>query len=165
MSIHAFVVYPPLLSRFFYVYLAMDKIFKLQFFFILGGALLAGGCATTANLDDNPPPAIMIQRAQEATDRGRHNLAMQYYEALLERHPDRMDLVITAKYEIAFINYRQRNLEEARAGFNEILDYFEEPDAHLLPQQFRRLSQIVLERIDEMEANPPRRLFGFLRRD
>jgi hypothetical protein len=36
-----------------------------------------------------------------------------------------------------------------------VLEYYNTPDEELLPQHFKRLSQIVLERIDEKENSAP----------
>ena len=109
-------------------------------------------CATgNVNIPMELSPAEIIQRAQEASDRNRHNVALQYYEALLERNPYRLDLVCAAEYEIAFIHYKQRNFTEARFGFHALLERYEAPDGDQLPQQFRRLATIVLERMDEIE--------------
>ena len=99
----------------------------------------------------------LIQLAQEASDRNRLNTALQYYETILERFPHDIDSVCAAEYEIAFIHYKQRNYESAREGFNNLLERYNVPDGALLPQQFRILSNIVLERIDEAEASGRRR--------
>ena len=129
----------------------MDKPNLRFLFFPLGIALFVSACASTVVIPDDLSPAELIQRAQEASDRNRYNIALQYYEALLERNRDNIDLVITAEYEIAFIHYKQRDFQQARAGFNSVLEYYDSPDAELLPPQFRRLSEIVLARIDERE--------------
>ena len=97
-------------------------------------------------------PAQIIQSAHEAMDRNRFNIAIQYYQALYERNPTNIDLVITAEYHIAHIHYRQGRLDQARQGMMGVLAYYDTPDAVLLPQHFRVLAQIVLERIDEREA-------------
>ena len=143
----------------FYRYIEkMDKPpFKLRFlFFPLGIALFLCACATTVIIPHDLSPAELIQRGQEAADRNRFNVALQYYEALRDRNSDNIELVITAEYEIAFIHYKQRDFARARAGFNTVLEHYNSPDAELLPQQFRRLSEILLERIDETERRAAR---------
>jgi len=94
-----------------------------------------------------------MQRAQEAMDRNRLEVAIQYYEALYERNQNSIDLIITSEYHIAFIRYKQKNYDEAREGFNSVLSYYNTPDQILLPQHFKRLAQIVLENI-EIKAPP-----------
>jgi outer membrane protein assembly factor BamD (BamD/ComL family) len=132
----------------------MDKIFfknpgaglALVFTFFIA-ACASGGAAIPETLS----PAELIQRAQEASDRNRYNTALQYYTALLERNQNNIDLVCTAEYEIAFIHYKQKKYADARAELNALLELYNNPDEELMPQQFKRLANIVLERIAEKE--------------
>jgi len=115
--------------------------------------LIFSACTTTVTMSDDMSPAELIQRAQEASDKNRYYTAMQYYDVLhdLGRQTQNIDLIITAEYEIAFIHYKQKNYQVAREELNAVLEYYNTPDEELLPQQFKRLSQIVLESIDEKE--------------
>jgi len=115
-------------------------------------ALFLSACASTINISEDLSPAELIQRAQEASDRNRYNAAMQYYQALRERNKNNIDLIITAEYEIAFIHYKQSKYDLAREELNKVLEYYNTPDEVLLPQQFKRLSQIVLKSIEEKES-------------
>jgi len=116
-------------------------------------ALCVSACATTrVNIPHDLSPAEIIQRAQEASDRNRYNVALQYYEALLARNMANLALVCTAEYEIAFIHYKQKKFGQARDGFNALLERYEAPGGEMLPQQFRVLAGIVLARIDEHET-------------
>ena len=131
----------------------MVKINKsICFLFLLIITLSFNACRSQVVISEDLSPAELIQRAQEATDRNRYNIAMQYYQALYDRNQDNIDLVITAEYEIAFIHYKQKNYHAARDGFNSLLEYYNSPDEILLPQQYKVLSNIVLQRIDEIEA-------------
>jgi outer membrane protein assembly factor BamD (BamD/ComL family) len=98
--------------------------------------------------DDATPPEI-VQRAQEASDKNRYKLAMQYYELLLERFPNDTEVVCTAEYEIAFIHYKQGKFDLAEEEFNALLERYNTPDEVLLPPQYKRLAAIVLERMAE----------------
>ena len=125
----------------------------------LAAALCLSACATVkVNIPDDLSPAEIIQRAQEASDRNRYGIALQYYEALLERNRTNIDLVITAEYEIAFVYYKQKKYAQAREGFNALLERYNTPDEERLPQQFKLLARRVLAQIDEKEQ--PRRLFA-----
>jgi outer membrane protein assembly factor BamD (BamD/ComL family) len=125
----------------------------------LGAALLVSACLNgPQEISGELSPAELIQRAQEASDKNRYNTALRYYEAVLERNATNFDLVCTAEYEIAFIHYKQKKYEIAREEFKALLMRYNTPDEELLPQQFKRLANIVLERIAEKEK--PRRLFG-----
>jgi len=116
-------------------------------------AVLFSACASTVNIGAELSPAELIQRANEAMDRNRYKVAIQYYEALRERNQSNLDLVITSEYHIAFIHYKQKKYEQARAELNAVLNYYNEPDAELLPQHFKRLSQIVIQTIDGKEKH------------
>jgi outer membrane protein assembly factor BamD (BamD/ComL family) len=118
---------------------------------------LASSCATgPANIPPEASPEELIQRAQEASDKNQYKKALQYYEALLERNLTNIDLVCTAEYEIAFIHYKQKKYDLARGEFNELLERYNTPDAELLPQQYKTLSLIVLERIKVKEEERAR---------
>ncbi|MDR2922289.1 MAG: hypothetical protein LBU85_02970 [Treponema sp.] len=130
----------------------MNRFFsKLFIFFAAGITLFVFACASTVNISEDLSPSELIQRAQEASDRNRYNVALQYYEALLERNRTNIDLVITAEYEIAFIHYKQKKYQQARTELNYLLEYYEAPDEQFLPQQFKRLALIVLNSITEKE--------------
>jgi tetratricopeptide (TPR) repeat protein len=114
--------------------------------------LIISACAYgPAVITDETTPAEMIQRAQEAYDKNRYDLALEYYEALLMRHSDNIELVCTAEYEIAFIHYKQKKYPQAREELNALLERYNTPDETLMPRQFKRLAVIVLERRGEKE--------------
>jgi len=120
--------------------------------FILVTVLFTAACASGGErIPADLSPAELIQRAQEASDHNRYNLALQYYQALLDRNPHNIDLICTGEYEIAFIHYKQKKYALARNGFNNLLERYNTPDAELLPQQFKRLATIVLGSISEKE--------------
>jgi len=112
-------------------------------------AILLSSCASTINISEDLSPAEIIQRGQEALDRNRYGVAIQYYQALYDRNQSNIDLVITAEYHIANIHYKQGKYELAREELNTLLEYYNTPDEVLLPQHFKRLAQIVLQRIEE----------------
>jgi len=128
-----------------------------RFLFVLAMVLLFSVCQTTVTISEDMSPAEIIQRAHEALDRNRYNIALQYYQALYDRNRNNADLVITAEYHIAHIHYKQGRFDQARQGMNGVLEYYNSPDAILLPQHFRVLANIILQSIDEKE-NQPRRL-------
>jgi len=116
-------------------------------------AVLFSACASTVSISEDVTSAEIIQRAQEAMDRNRFKAATQLYQILHDRNRDNIDLMITAEYHIAFIQYKQKKYNLARDGFNGVLDYYNSPDEVFLPQHFKRLSQIVLNTI-EVKTNP-----------
>ncbi len=121
-----------------------------QFFLILLciPVLFFAACASgPVVVPDDMTPSEIIQRAQEASERKKYNDAKQYYEVLFDRYGSSIDLVCTAEYEIAFINYKQKNYIDAEADFKQLLARYEGPDAILLPQHFRILAEKVMEKM------------------
>ena len=112
---------------------------------------LFSSCMSNVYISEDLSPAEIIQRGQEALDRSRYNIAIQYYEALYNRNLTNIDLLITAEYHIANIHYKQGKFDLARKELNAILAYYDTPDEELLPQHFKRLAQIVLKSIEEQE--------------
>ena len=117
-------------------------------------AITAVSCISTGPVEipDGLTAAELIQRGQEASDKNRYNVSLQYYEAVTERFPFDIDNVIAAEYEIAFIHYKQKNYELSKTEFNSLLARYNTPDQELLPAQFKILSNIVLGKIAEIEA-------------
>ncbi|MFP3043412.1 tetratricopeptide repeat protein [Treponema primitia] len=112
--------------------------------------ILASSCSSgPVNIPDTAAPAEIVQRAQEASDRNRHNQALNYYEAILERFPSNNDYVCIAEYEIAFIHYKQKKYELSESEFRKLLARYDAPDAELLPPQYKILANIVIAKIDE----------------
>ena len=147
-----FLLYVTLYYYFCYTYtMTMNRLL-----IALAVVLLFAACQTTVTISEDMSPAQIIQRAHEAMDRNRYNIAIQYYQALYDRNRTNIDLVITAEYHIAHIHYRQGRLEQAREGMVGVLAYYYTPGAILLPQHFRVLAEIVLENIEERETHGKR---------
>jgi len=130
--------------------------------FLPGFIIILSSCLTSVNISEDLSPAEIIQRGQEALDRNRFRIAIQYYEALYNRNLTNIDLLITAEYHIANIHYKQGKFDLARQELNALLEYYDAPDGELLPQHFKLLAQIVLRSIDEKESQR-RPLFRYSR--
>jgi outer membrane protein assembly factor BamD (BamD/ComL family) len=113
------------------------------------GVFLIAGCSSgPANIPNTITPAELVQRAQEASDRNRYKQSMRYYEAILERFPENDEYNCTAEYEIAFIHYKQKKYDLALPEFRGLLNRYDQPDAELLPPQYKILATIVISRIE-----------------
>jgi outer membrane protein assembly factor BamD (BamD/ComL family) len=113
--------------------------------------IIFSACASSINISEDLSPAELIQRAQEASDKNRYKLALQYYRALNERNRSNIDLVIASEYEIAFIHYKQKKYQQAKNELNDVLEYYNTPDEELLPLHYKKLSKIVIDRIENKE--------------
>ena len=117
-------------------------------------AALAFSCATKpVVIPEDLSAAELIQRAQEASDRNRYNISMQYYQTIIDRFPTDMDSVCAAEYEIAFIHYKQKKYDIAKVEFTELLNRYNTPDEELLPPQFKILSQMIMKKIADIESS------------
>ena len=115
-------------------------------------AVLALSCASRpVVIPDDLTVMELIQRAQEASDRNKYNVSLQYYETIIDRFPLDIDSICAAEYEIAFIHYKQKKYDEAKVEFTELLDRYNTPDEELLPPQFKILSQKIMGNITEIE--------------
>jgi hypothetical protein len=56
--------------------------------------------------------------------------------------------MLNAKYEIAFIEYKQGNKDKAIAGFREIIERYNEPDASNLSPTWKVLSEMMIEKLE-----------------
>jgi outer membrane protein assembly factor BamD (BamD/ComL family) len=119
--------------------------------------LLTAACATRPELLGPEISAEeLVQRAQEASDRSRYRLALQYYGEILARFPQNPEMVCTAEYEIAFVRYKQKKYSSAKAGLNGLLARYNGSDEELYPKKFKILCTIVLKRIEEKEEQQQR---------
>jgi outer membrane protein assembly factor BamD (BamD/ComL family) len=107
-----------------------------------------GACATERQITDETSPEELVQYAQEEMDLNHYKQALNHYELILERFPGNDYMICTAKYEIAFIHYKQKKYEEARSEFEALLERYNTPDEELLPAQFKILTNIVLKQIE-----------------
>jgi tetratricopeptide (TPR) repeat protein len=125
---------------------------SLPFVLLLGSMLLVVGSCQTA--PEEIPPGLsqmeMFQRAQEASDEGRYDVALQYYEEFLVRYPEEPGPIVEAEYEIAFIAYKQERYDDAVVGFEAVIGRYDGDDAAELPAWPLVLSEKLLERIDEI---------------
>lgn len=96
----------------------------------------------------------MFQRAQEAVDQERWDVALQYYQEFIRRFPDDRGAIMEAEYEIAFIAYKQRDYELSRSRFESILATYEADRSGVLPEWPRVLSERLIQIIDERTAPP-----------
>jgi tetratricopeptide (TPR) repeat protein len=147
----------------------METIFHIlrPLAFIAALALCTACVSGPAVITNETTPAELIQRAQEASDKNHYELALEYYQALLDRHSGNIELVCTGEYEIGFIHYKQKKYPLAREELNALLQRYESEGQEPMPLQFKRLSVIVLERIAEKEtkSDPVTDFFSMFKKD
>ncbi len=118
-------------------------------------------CIIALSACQSSPPEIpqslsqaeFFQRAQEAADRYDWNTALAYYTTFTERFPMDTANICAAEYEIGFIYYKQKNYEQAKQKFQELLTRYEADNASALPQWPKVLAVKLLKTIDELLTN------------
>ncbi len=112
------------------------------------------GCASQPEeIPDELEPIEYFQRAQKIVNEDEnYKLAKRYYRTFIERYPDDIQRIVEAKYEIAFLSYKQGNDELARQQFEELLSYYEDEGSQVLPRWPQVLATKVLEKM-ESETN------------
>ncbi|MDR1388500.1 MAG: outer membrane protein assembly factor BamD [Treponema sp.] len=123
---------------------------RIKAFFAVGLAAFFACASGPVEIPPDMPPNKIIQSAQEASDNNKYRVAIQYYEALLERYGAVPEYLATAEYEIAFIHYKDKKYVQAREEFNMLLDRYESSQAGAYPPKFKILSDIVLARIESL---------------
>jgi outer membrane protein assembly factor BamD (BamD/ComL family) len=122
---------------------------------VFWGIVLTACSTFPGSIPEELSPGELVQRAQEESDRNRYDAAALYYNAILERFPDDKSAVCGARYEIAFIHYKQKKYDIAVEEFDSLLDRYDDADGDLLPQKYFILSTIVLENINKTRNKRP----------
>lgn len=120
---------------------------------VIAVALAAAGtlfsCASgPVVVPEGTTAAEIIQRAQEAGEANDFARAEAHYRIVLERFPDDQPSACAAEYEIAFIKYKQKKNEEAKTMFRALLARYAQPDAELLPAQYKVLGEKLLAKLE-----------------
>lgn len=110
------------------------------------------GCQTVpSEIPEDLTQAELIQLAQDASDQENWEAAQAYYDAIIERYPNDRAAIATARYEMAFIEYKRGDYDEAERRFEELLGMYDF-EAEGLPSWPRVLTNRVLEEMEEERA-------------
>ncbi len=114
-------------------------------------AALVLALASCASAPEAVPPDLdastLVQRAQEAADDDKWDTAILYYEALKERFGADPALLAASLYEIAFVEYKRGNTDEARRLFTELLALYAGAPPGAYPDRFRVLAEKLLAKL------------------
>lgn len=137
---------------------------RILFLLALCLPLLWAACKTTPQeIPEGLSPAEYFQRAQEASDEGRYQQAMDIYRRFQSEYPDERDRQLWARYEIALLSYKMGDNEAALRGFEALLSEYAaaaaapaegEAPARPLPEGPRILAEKLRKRIVEETAPP-----------
>ena len=104
------------------------------------------------SIPEDLPTAKYFQKGQEAAIQGYYEEALFYYHTFLERHPDQLQKVVEAEYEIAFIHYKSKNFDTAQKLFEAILEKYAQSESDILPAWPEILSTKLLLILEEKKA-------------
>ncbi len=121
-------------------------------FLVMIPVLLLLACRTVpTEIPEDLGQAELIQLGQQAADQENWAAAIAYYEAIVERYPDERAAIATARYEIAFVEYRRGNLATAEDLFEELIAMYE-TDSSGLPAWPLVLSQRIVGKIHDQRG-------------
>ena len=122
----------------------------LLFLLLLPLIAVAGCKSGPSEIEQGLTPAEYFQRAQQAViERSDYDTALVYYNTVLEKFPNDRQNGVIARYEIAFVHYKQEEYEAALEGFQEILSIYQEDNTAQLPPWPPVLSEKLIQKINE----------------
>jgi outer membrane protein assembly factor BamD (BamD/ComL family) len=114
----------------------------------LGCLFALSGCQTVPkSVPDKLSAKEIIQRAQEASDDNNYAAAAFYYQTCKDRNSKDLSVVCACEYELAFIDYKTGKYAAAETGFQALLARYSSPDAALLPQEYKLLTEKILPKV------------------
>lgn len=111
-------------------------------------AFVAFSCSSRPATVPNDDREI-VQLAQNAADSGNYKLAKWYYGQLLEMFGTNPKIYVEANFEIAHLDVKKKNYEEAVPRLNEILYIYANLAPGYIPGQYKKLAEKDLEKIPE----------------
>ena len=116
---------------------------------------LAACKTTSVVIAPDLSPADLFQKAQEATDAGKYELALRYYKTFQERYPDELERNLWARYEIALLRHKQGDDQAAVQLLDDLLALYSGEEAKDLPPGPRILAEKIKAKITSVEPAKP----------
>jgi outer membrane protein assembly factor BamD (BamD/ComL family) len=114
---------------------------------VAGAGLVAvlGSCTSAPAPHDTGTLSApkLVQAAQNAADKGNYQLAQAYYQALRDRFPEDTERALWASYEIAFLQHKMGNDDEAVRLLDELIQSYAGKDDPNYPQGPRIMAEKV----------------------
>lgn len=116
---------------------------------ILAILIITSCTSTPSEIDKTLNTAELFQLAQEASNIKDYKTALSYYEVFVKYHSEDIQKLVEAEYEIAFIAYKQEDMDRAKILFTELLDRYSGEGASVLPGWPMILSRKLLKEIED----------------
>ncbi len=127
--------------------------------FCLCAAAVMGGCySVPKTIPEDLSAEELVQLAQSSFDAGNIKAAEVYYETIIKRYGNDINLLVEAEFEIAHLKVKQGKWEEAVPMLNRILSYYESDESGYLSAAYKKLVLIDLAKAPEHmleKAVPP----------
>ncbi len=115
---------------------------------VAAAALVAVSCSSIPAEVPNDEREI-VQLAQDAADKGNYKLSKWYYLQLLEKFPESPKIYVEANFEIAHLDIKKKNYDEAVPRLNEIIYIYANVAPGSLPGQYKKLAENDLAKVPE----------------
>ncbi len=127
---------------------------------LLTGALIALSAATFFSCNSNKPipddltAKELIQRGQEAFEKGRNKQSLRYFSAVVERYGSDPALYTEATYEIGHLHMRSKNYTDAVETLEGLTKLYASYPVGSFPPAYEKLAKLELEKVpaDKLEA-------------
>ncbi len=108
-------------------------------------------CSSTPNtIPEDLEPIEYFQQAQKlAMEDNDYQNAIRYYRTFIQRHPDDIQHVVEARYEIAFLYYKQGEYTRSKEEFEKLLSYYEGGGQNVLPEWPQILAKKILTEVEK----------------
>ncbi len=113
-------------------------------------AFLLNSCTSTPK--EIPQDMIaqeLIQKGQDYFEKGNYKESLRYYNAVIERYSNNVNLYIEASYEIGHLFMKQKKYEQAVPILEEIRDLYPKTEPGVLPPSFEKLAKIELAKVPQ----------------
>ena len=111
--------------------------------------LLLAGCQTVEmTFEEGINPEVYFHRAQSAVDLKDYASALVIYQKFIDTNPTDLSYIVSAEYEIGFIQYKLGKNEEALVWLKKVEARYEDPSQiSFLPAWPRSLASKIIGKI------------------
>jgi outer membrane protein assembly factor BamD (BamD/ComL family) len=120
---------------------------------LAAGVLLSSCASGPSEIPAGLSAVEIFQRAQDASDRREYPLALRYYSLIAQDHPDDVNHLTWASYEIAFLYYKMGDHATALARVDELLEQYK-TEGDKLPPAPRVLAVRLKAKLQPPQAAP-----------
>lgn len=110
-------------------------------------AAIAFSCNTNKPIPDDLTAKELIQRGQEAFEKGRTKQSLSYFNAVVDRFGSEPALYVEARYEIGHLYMRNKDYEHAVPVLEELTALYANSPVGTFPAAYDKLAKLELEKV------------------